>query len=55
MSIKLTWRTSGTITLRLLTQHISKLKGIVKKKPQRPVSLKSLKKSVEDGALESIK
>jgi len=39
----------ATITSRPLTHDISKLKGIAKKKGQRPVSLKTMKKAIAEG------
>jgi AbrB family looped-hinge helix DNA binding protein len=44
----------GILTVRLLTHDISKLKGIVKKKGRRPVSLKAMKKAIEEGLEESM-
>lgn len=45
----------GTLVVRLITLDISDLKGIVKKKHKKPVSLKEMKQAVTDGAKESMK
>jgi hypothetical protein len=37
-----------------IIHDISKLKGIVKKKRRRPVSLKAMKKAIEEGLGESM-
>ncbi|MBA3237210.1 MAG: AbrB/MazE/SpoVT family DNA-binding domain-containing protein [Parachlamydiaceae bacterium] len=39
----------GCLTIRPLTHDICKLKGIAKKKGQHPVSLKAIKKAIEEG------
>lgn len=44
----------GTLRVRLLTQDVSQLKGIVKSKKSKPVSLKEMKKAIRDSAEESM-
>lgn len=44
----------GTLTIRPLTHDITKLKGIAKKKGRRPVSLRAMKKAIQEGAQESL-
>lgn len=45
----------GVLIVRPLTHDISKLKGIASKKGRRPVSLKAMKKAIQDGFEESMK
>lgn len=44
----------GYITARPLTHDIATLKGIAKKKGRRPVSLRAMKKAIEEGFKESV-
>lgn len=40
----------GTLKVSLLTQDISSLKGIIKAKKRKPVSLKEMKKAIRDAS-----
>lgn len=44
----------GYLIIRPLTHDISKLKGIAGQKDRLPVSLKAMKKSIEEGFEESL-
>lgn len=44
----------GTILIRPLTNELSKLKGIVKTKRRRPVSLKAMKSAIQKAAAENM-
>ncbi|MFI5344303.1 MAG: AbrB/MazE/SpoVT family DNA-binding domain-containing protein [Chlamydiales bacterium] len=45
----------GKIVIIPIQRHISQLKGILKTKRKKPVSLAEMKKAISDGALESMK
>lgn len=45
----------GTILIIPIQRHVSQLKGIVKTKRKKPVSLSEMKKAISDGAQESMK
>ncbi len=45
----------GTLKVSLLNQGITKLKGMVKSKRQRPVSLQEMKKAIRDAVKEAMK
>jgi antitoxin PrlF len=45
----------GTVIIRPVTRDISEIKGIVKVKRRKPVTLKEMKKAIADGAKESAK
>lgn len=44
----------GALIIRPLTDDISKIKGIVKSKKRKPVSLREMKRAIRDGAEESM-
>lgn len=48
-------RNDGTIIVHVVTLDISELKGIVKTKRRKPVSLKEMKRAIASGAAESMK
>ena len=45
----------GSIVVHLVTHDVSELKGIVKKKRKKPVSLKEMRQAISAGAKESMK
>lgn len=45
----------GKILIIPLQRHISQLKGILKTKRRKPVTLAEMKKAISDGAWESMK
>ena len=45
----------GSLTVHLVVDDISKLKGIVKSKRRKPATLKEMKQAISDGARESMK
>lgn len=44
----------GTLKVRLLIQDVSQLKGIVKSKRRKPVSLREMKKAIRDASKENM-
>lgn len=46
---------NGALIVHLVTHDISELKGIVKKKRKKSVSLKEMKQAISSGAKESMK
>lgn len=44
----------GSLKVTLVNQEISKLKGMVKPKKQKPVSLREMKKAIHDAAKENM-
>lgn len=45
----------GSILIIPIQRHISELKGIIKSKRKKPVTLTEMKKAISDGALEAMK
>lgn len=45
----------GTLKVSLLNKEISKLKGIVKSKKRKPVSLREMKKAIRDASKDAMK
>ncbi len=45
----------GTILIIPIQRHISQLKGIIKSRRKKPVSLDEMKKAISDGAQEAMK
>jgi len=45
----------GSILIIPIQRHISQLKGIIKSKRKKPVTIKEMKKAISDGAQEAMK
>lgn len=45
----------GSILIIPIQRHISELKGIIKSKRKKPVTLTEMKKAISDGAFEAMK
>lgn len=45
----------GSILIIPIQRHISELKGVIKSKRKKPVSLSEMKKAITDGALEAMR
>lgn len=48
-------QSDGSILIIPIHTHISNLKGIIKSKRKKPVSLAEMKKAISDGAQETMK
>jgi antitoxin PrlF len=48
-------QSDGKILIIPIQRHISQLKGIIKSKRKKPVSLTEMKKAIVDGAQEAMK